>query len=56
LTLETGAAFFGAAALRGAGLGAAFFALTAALDFAAVFLVAAVFTALRATGLAAAAL
>ena len=56
LTLETGAAFFGAA-LRVAGLGAAFFALTADLDLAAaVFFAAAVFTALRGTGLAAAAL
>jgi hypothetical protein len=52
LTLETGAAFFGAA-LRGAGFGAAFFALTAGLAFAAVFLAAAVLTDLRATGLAA---
>src|SRR6185369_578214 len=56
LTLETGAAFFGVG-LRAAGLGAAFFALTADLDLlAALFLVAADFTALRATGLAAAAL
>lgn len=56
LTLETGAAFFGAA-LRAAGLGAAFFALAADLDLAeAVFFAAAVFTVLRATGLAAAAL
>jgi hypothetical protein len=52
LTLETGAAFFGAA-LRGAGLGVDFLALTAGFAFAAVFLAAAVFTALRATGLAA---
>jgi len=56
LTLETdGAAFFGAA-LRAAGFGAAFFALTADLDLAAAFLAEAVFTALRAAGLAAAAL
>jgi len=56
LTLETdGAAFFGAA-LRAAGFGAAFFALTADLDLAAAFLAEAVFTALRGTGLAAAAL
>ncbi len=55
LTLETGAAFFGAA-LRAAGFGAAFLALTADLDFAVVFLAEAVFTALRAAGLAAAAL
>ena len=55
MTLETGAAFFGAA-LRAAGLAAGFLALTADLDFAAVFLAAAVFNALRATGLAAAAL
>src|SRR6185369_15357331 len=54
LTLETGAAFFGAA-LRVAGFGVGFFALTADLALVAVFL-AAVFTALRATGLAAAAL
>jgi len=55
LTLETGAAFFGAA-LRAAGLGVGFLAFTADLDFAAVFLAVAVFAALRATGLAAAAL
>jgi hypothetical protein len=55
LTLEAGAAFFGAA-LRAAGFGAAFFVLTADLDFAAVFLAEADFTALRATGLAAVAL
>jgi hypothetical protein len=55
LTLETAADFLGAA-LRATGLGAAFFALTADLDFAAVFLEEADFTALRATGLAAVAL
>ena len=55
LTLEAGAAFFGAA-LRAAGLGVGFLAFTADLDFAAVFLAVAVFAALRATGLAAAAL
>jgi hypothetical protein len=55
LTLETGAAFFGAA-LRATGLGVGFLALTADLALVAVFLAAAVFTALRATGLAAVAL
>jgi hypothetical protein len=54
LTLETGAAFFGAV-LRAAVLGAAFFVLAAGLALAAVFLAAAVFAALRATGFAAAA-
>jgi hypothetical protein len=54
LTLETGAAFFGAA-LRVAGFGAGFLALATGLALAAVFLAAAVFAVLRATGLAAAA-
>jgi hypothetical protein len=55
LTLETGAAFFGAA-LRAAGLATGNFALAADLALVAVFRAAAVFTALRATGLAAVAL
>jgi len=54
LTLDTGAAFLGAA-LRVADLGAAFRALTAAFALAAGFF-GAVFRVLRATGLAAAAL
>jgi len=54
LTLETGAAFFGAA-LRATGFGVAFRAFAVDLALAAVFFVA-VFTDLRATGLAAAAL
>ena len=55
LTLETGAAFFGAA-LRAADLGAAFLTLAADFDLAVDFLAEADFTALRATGLAAVAL
>ena len=54
LTLETAAAFFGAA-LRVAGFGAGFLALAEVFGLVAVFF-AAVFTDLRATGLAAAAL
>ena len=54
LTLDAGAAFFGAA-LRAACFGASFLALAEGLALVAVFF-AAVFTDLRATGLAAVAL
>jgi len=54
LTLETGG--FLAAALRATGFGAAFLALTAAFGFVAVFFPERSLTALRAAGLAVAAL
>ena len=55
LTLETAATFFGAA-LRATVLGAAFFALTAGLDFAAAFLAAVGLAAFRLANLVAVAL